>query len=319
VNQVLDSTGSGSLSGIIAGIDWAHTKGAKVVSMSLSTTYTTSVDADCDAKFPSLAAAINNAVAAGVIIVAAAGNSGSAGVGAPGCIGNSIAVGAVDGSDNIASFSGRGSAMADHGLVAPGVSVYSSYKGGTYATASGTSMATPAVAGTVALMLAIDQNLAPSDVKNALSENTCKQSSNPSCPTGSVPNNSYGSGRVDSYTSTTTSGSTTSDFSLSTSTSSITIPKGKSGSLTVTIQSLNNLASSNIMLTLTPATSGISYGFSPSSVSLAAGGDAQSTLTINVGKNAPAGTHSFTITAVSKDTTPELSHSGQITVKVSKR
>jgi minor extracellular protease Epr len=132
-DQVLDSTGSGPLSNIIAGIDWARTNNAKVISMSLGTGPISTNQTDCDTAIPSLTTAINNAVAAGITVVAAAGNSGTSGVGAPGCVSSTIAVAAVDNTNTIASFSSEGGPLQDHGLSAPGVSIFSSYLSGGYA------------------------------------------------------------------------------------------------------------------------------------------------------------------------------------------
>lgn len=116
IDQVLDANGNGNLSGIIAGIDWATANGAKVISMSLSTGPVVTKEANCDDPgygFSSLKGAIDNAIAQGVTVVVAAGNSGPSrppprGVGAPACISSTIAVGAVDSTDNIAGFSSRG-------------------------------------------------------------------------------------------------------------------------------------------------------------------------------------------------------------------
>jgi subtilisin family serine protease len=332
INQVLDSTGTGSISGIIAGIEWSVANNAKIVSMSLSTGWTT-VSANCDSNFPTLAAAINNAVSAGVTVVSAAGNSGSNGVGAPGCISSSIAVGAVDSSDTIASFSGRGSAMADHGIVAPGVKIYSSYKGGTYATASGTSMATPAVAGAIALMFGVDPSVTPQEIKSSLFQNSCKQTTTPSCSAiTTVPSSTYGSGRVDSYASTTAIGAlseSNSDFSLTTSTGTITIAKGKSGTLTISVSSLNSFTSSNIALAASssPLISGTKYSFSPTaSLNISEGETESSVLTISIPKNASPGKYTLTITATgaadgsgNDGELTSLTHSTQVTLNVVKR
>jgi len=84
------------------------------MSLGTSQTWTTP---NCDNNDILMSIAINNSIAAGVIVVAAAGNS-AGGVTSPGCIGNTTAVGAVDSNDAIAYFSGRGSAMTDHGVVA---------------------------------------------------------------------------------------------------------------------------------------------------------------------------------------------------------
>ena len=197
IDQVLDSKGSGSISGVIAGIDWATTNHAKVISMSLGTSPISTTQPNCDTAIPSLTAAVNNAVASGVTVVAAAGNSGNQGVGAPGCISSTIAVGAVDSTDTIASFSSVGGPMADHGIVAPGVNIFSSYLGGGYATLSGTSMATPHVSGTIGLMLQSNPTLTPAQIKNTLFSTACTSTTSPSCSTGTVPNTVYGYGRTD--------------------------------------------------------------------------------------------------------------------------
>ncbi|GEM_PF-1715056 len=200
IDKVLNQKGSGSLSGIIAGMEWAihPDQNADIISMSLGTNpyYDQSAD-HCDLWYQSMTNAVNNAVASGVTVVAAAGNSGASGVGLPACISNTIAVAAVDDNDNIAYFSSIGGAVRHHGISAPGMAIYSSLPGNTYASWSGTSMATPVVAGTIALLLEGDVTLSPANVKEALFNTACTSSTSPSCSSiPDTPSTNYGYGRV---------------------------------------------------------------------------------------------------------------------------
>jgi len=137
--KVLNSSGSGYLSDIIEGIDWAIFKNLNVINMSLGTT----------ANVQSFYDAVIRANDAGITVVAAAGNNGGA-VNYPGAYAEVIGVSATDSTNAIASWSSRGLAVD---LAAPGVSIYSTYKGNGYATLSGTSMASPHVAAAVALLM----------------------------------------------------------------------------------------------------------------------------------------------------------------------
>jgi subtilisin family serine protease len=139
--KVLDRTGSGSASNVINGINWAANNGMQVITMSLGTS----------SDVQSIHDAVNNARNKGIIIVAAAGNDYGGAIIYPAVYDGVIAVTATDISNNLAGFSNIGP-QAD--FAAPGVNVYSTYKGGAYATMSGTSMATPHVTGVVALILA---------------------------------------------------------------------------------------------------------------------------------------------------------------------
>jgi len=137
--KVLNAQGSGYVSWIISGLNWCVNNGVNVANMSLGTT----VDV------PSLREACAAAAAAGVKLVAAAGNDGGA-VNYPAAYDSVIAVAATDQTDARASWSNYGPQIV---VAAPGVNIYSTYKGGRYATLSGTSMAAPHVAGVVALNL----------------------------------------------------------------------------------------------------------------------------------------------------------------------
>lgn len=140
--KVLDRRGSGYVSDIIEGLQWSVANGMNVVNMSLGTaTYVSAFDT-----------AVQQTLAAGIVVVAAAGNSGPSAntVGYPAKFAGVIGVGAVGSTDAVASFSSRGPEVD---VAAPGVSIYSTYKGKTYATLSGTSMASPHVAGVVSLVL----------------------------------------------------------------------------------------------------------------------------------------------------------------------
>jgi len=142
--KVLNRRGSGYLSDVIEGLEWAIAQkksqgGEWVINMSLGTT--------SDVK--SFRDAIKKAYETGITIVAAAGNTGSSVV-YPAAYEEVIAVSATDQSDQIASWSSRGPEID---LAAPGVNIYSTYKGSTYKTLSGTSMAAPHVTGVVALVV----------------------------------------------------------------------------------------------------------------------------------------------------------------------
>jgi subtilisin family serine protease len=137
--KVLNSQGSGYNSWIADGVRFCTLSGAKVINMSLGGSSDSQVLHD----------AIIEAYNAGVIVVAAAGNSARE-VGYPAKYSEVFAVSAVDINLNFASFSNFGPEVA---FAAPGVNVLSTALGGGYVSYSGTSMASPHVAGVAALML----------------------------------------------------------------------------------------------------------------------------------------------------------------------
>jgi len=155
--RVLDASGSGSLPTIAAGIRYATANGARVINLSLGGT-SGSID---------LQSAISDAAARGVVVVMAAGNSGTASPSYPAAyaVQNGLAIGAVDASGTMASFSNRsGSTPLDY-VTAPGVNLYSTWLNNTYSTISGTSMASPHVSGIAALLLSAQPSLSASQVE----------------------------------------------------------------------------------------------------------------------------------------------------------
>ena len=149
--KVIDSGGYGSYLDAIRGIDWAvdDENGMDVISMSLGWGY---LDAGAEELFET---ACDNAVASGVVMVVAAGNSGTRddtkdNILFPAVFESVIAVGAVASSGKRPQWSSTGLALD---IVAPGVRIKSTYYDGKYTQMSGTSMAAPHVAGTVALVL----------------------------------------------------------------------------------------------------------------------------------------------------------------------
>ncbi|MDO8264806.1 MAG: S8 family serine peptidase [Candidatus Parcubacteria bacterium] len=174
--KVLDQNGSGYFSDVVAGVYWAVNGpdniygteddfNADAISLSLGTGSPYLYQGFCDGVLPDLTEAIKYAVQKDVTVVVAAGNSGRPGVSIPGCISYSTTVGAVDSSDKIASFSGRGNALD---ITAPGVSIYSSILGSAYATWSGTSMATPMITGVIALVKNANPSYTQNQVENKL-------------------------------------------------------------------------------------------------------------------------------------------------------
>ena len=159
--KVLNADGSGNLSDVVSGIYWAMTHGARVINMSLG----------APTSAAALEQAVHKAYQAGVVIVAASGNDGenasrsggASTVDYPGAYPWVIAVAASDRSDHIAPFSSFGPAVD---ITAPGDGILSTVPNG-YEKMSGTSMASPHIAGVAALAVASGAS-GPESVKAAL-------------------------------------------------------------------------------------------------------------------------------------------------------
>ncbi|MDI6778973.1 MAG: S8 family serine peptidase [Bacteroidota bacterium] len=161
--RVLDNSGSGTTAGVIAGIDWVtghHTTNAAVANMSLGGGASTSLDN-----------AVKNSIADGVTYVVAAGNSSANACNySPARVPEAITVGATTSSDGFASYSNYGSCVD---ILAPGTNITSAWHTSTTATntISGTSMASPHVAGVAVLYLQENPSATPASVANAIVTN----------------------------------------------------------------------------------------------------------------------------------------------------
>ncbi|MFE7957778.1 S8 family serine peptidase [Streptomyces sp. NPDC057413] len=159
--KVLDDNGSGDDSGILAGMEWAAQQGADIVNLSLGGYDTPDID-PLEAEVDKLSAD------KGILFAIAAGNEGPESIGSPGSADAALTVGAVDGKDKLADFSSTGPRVGDGAIkpdvTAPGVDITAAAAKGSvidqevgenpagYLTISGTSMATPHVAGAAALL-----------------------------------------------------------------------------------------------------------------------------------------------------------------------
>lgn len=155
--RVLNCSGSGSNSGVIAGVDWVAQNATlpAVANMSLGGGDSSALDSSVD-----------NAINQGIMFVVAAGNSNSdACSGSPNKVPAALTIASSTSTDARSSFSSWGACID---LFAPGSSITSTWNNGSTNTISGTSMASPHVAGAVALYLETNASATPLQVANAI-------------------------------------------------------------------------------------------------------------------------------------------------------
>ncbi|MHB9859472.1 S8 family peptidase [Streptomyces sp. YIM S03343] len=179
--KVLDDSGSGDDSGILAGMEWAAAQGADIVNLSLGGTDAPGIDP--------LEAEVNKlSDEKGMLFAIAAGNEGPNSIGSPGSADAALTVGAVDDNDKLAVFSSTGPRVGDGAIkpdvTAPGVDITAAAAPGSvidkevgekpagYLTISGTSMATPHVAGAAAILKQEHPDWGYAELKAALTGST---------------------------------------------------------------------------------------------------------------------------------------------------
>ena len=186
--KVLDEDGNGSIYDLVEGLEWATEHQAQVINISLGSI----------SNSATLKEAVDYAYNQGVLLVAAAGNCGDSSYYLNGCYyqdqplypgayDNVIAVAATDTNDNQSSFSNQGSYIE---IAAPGSNIFSTYLAGGYATMSGTSMATPHVAGLAALIWSQNPDWTNQQVRSQIN-NTAEDLG------ASGWDNQFGYGRID--------------------------------------------------------------------------------------------------------------------------
>ncbi|RME48063.1 MAG: peptidase S8, partial [Caldilineae bacterium] len=198
IARVLDRHGSGSMSGVMAGVEWAVEQGAQVINLSLGSS------GSCDGT-DALSTLCDAAVQQrGVVLCVAAGNEGpgASTVGSPGCARLVITIGATDDDDHVTNFSSRGptaDGRVKPDLVFPGYGIVAAQAEGTqlgpvvapgYISLNGTSMATPHASGTACLLLQANASLTPEQVKSAMRETAVDLN---------LPANTQGTGRADVF------------------------------------------------------------------------------------------------------------------------
>lgn len=300
VGKVLDDTGGGSESSIIAGMQWAVAQGAKVVNLSLG-----SVDAP---GIDPLEKAVNDlSASSGALFVTAAGNDGPSDttVSSPGSAASALTVGAVDHSDRIAGFSSRGP-TADGALkpdiAAPGVGIIAAKSAHSiegdpaapgYVSMSGTSMAAPHVAGAAAILAQEHPDWTGERIKAALMASTK--------PLTGTTGYDVGAGRVDVTRAT---GVTVTTEPVSADFGRQAWPHSDDTPVTKTL-TYRNSGTRPITLDLAATASAPGGGsapagmftLSPARLTVPAGGTAQAAVTADTRVDGPDGVYSGAVTA----------------------
>ncbi|QOC94589.1 S8 family peptidase [Micromonospora craniellae] len=276
--KVLNCQGSGTNAGVIGGIDWVTANAVRpaVANMSLGGAANSAIDN-----------AVINSINTGITYVVAAGNGNLLGQRQNACnysparTAPAITVGATQNNDAAASFSNFGTCVD---ILAPGVGITSAWHTGDTATnsISGTSMASPHVAGAAALVLSANPSWSPQQVRDYL-------------VTNSTPNvvTNVGTGTPNQllYVVNGDTPPPTNDFSVSVSPTSGSTAPGGSVTASVATATTNGSAQS-VSLSASGLPSGATASFSPATVT--SGGS--STLTVTTSASTPAGTYPVTVT-----------------------
>ncbi|MEE6311134.1 S8 family serine peptidase [Plantactinospora veratri] len=273
--RVLNCSGQGTTAQVVAGMDWVTANAVRpaVANMSLGGSADSAIDT-----------AVNNSINAGITYVVAAGNGNTLGVRQDACnysparVPNAITVGATQNNDAAASFSNYGTCVD---ILAPGVGITSAWYNSNTATntISGTSMASPHVAGAAAIVLSANPTWSPQQVRDYLVNNsTPNVVTNPG--TGTPNRLLYLVNEAPAN-----------DFSVSVSPGTGSTTPGGSVSATVATATTAGSAQS-VTFSASGLPSGATATFSPASVT--SGGSA--TLTIATSAATPPGTYPLTIT-----------------------
>ncbi|MFG2432932.1 S8 family serine peptidase [Streptomyces sp. NPDC048590] len=312
VGKVLGDAGYGQNSGIIEAMEWAKDQGAAVVSMSLG-------DTTPDDGTDPMAQAVNALSAdGGPLFVIAAGNAYDPGaIAAPGSAEKALTVAAVDADDERAPFSSQGPLIGTSGLKpdisAPGVNITAAASQaipgvtGMYRTLSGTSMATPHVAGAAAILKQRHPDWTGQQLKDALMS-TSKQ----------LPDYTpyeMGTGRVD--VATVVDAPVTATGSVAAA--SYTWPHSADDPVAERTLTYRNQGDVPVTLDLSTGTSDAAYTLSTDQVTVPAGGSAEAVLSLDPAKVAAGTTFSGQVTAEDRAAGKVVAHTGFALAKESER